>query len=165
MTAAELLRGCACGAPGCECARGRRRTHCPVPNHRDRRPSLDVDERAGRVLVICRAGCRQAEVLEALRARGLWPSSPAPSAPRPPRSLLEEVRQQVLAEAGQQGWARSGILAMYHRADLLRCLDRTVVLSRRVGTALGPIDHAWDLLDAAAGLERVRLLEDGELLA
>jgi putative DNA primase/helicase len=44
--------------------------HCPA--HDDRDPSLSIDVRGGKVLVHCHAGCRQAEVLAALSARGLW---------------------------------------------------------------------------------------------
>ena len=43
------------------------------PAHDDRSPSLSIIERNGRVLVHCHAGCRQAEVIAALLARGLWP--------------------------------------------------------------------------------------------
>ncbi len=44
------------------------------PAHDDRKPSLSIatgDE--GRVLVCCHAGCPQAAVVAALKARGLWP--------------------------------------------------------------------------------------------
>jgi hypothetical protein len=45
----------------------------PCPAHDDHEPSLSVrDGRDGRVLVRCHAGCSQQEVIEALRARGLW---------------------------------------------------------------------------------------------
>jgi hypothetical protein len=51
------------------------------PAHNDRHPSLDIAERPdGRVLFICRAGCSQAEVIDALRERGLW----SPSSSRSP---------------------------------------------------------------------------------
>jgi len=47
------------------------------PAHDDARPSLALrDGDGGRVLVVCRAGCSQSEVIDALRARGLWSSSP-----------------------------------------------------------------------------------------
>jgi hypothetical protein len=43
------------------------------PAHDDRVPSLSVQEADdGRVLVYCHAGCDQAQVIAALRARGLW---------------------------------------------------------------------------------------------
>ncbi len=45
----------------------------PCPAHDDHSPSLSISERDGRVLVHCFAGCSQADVIEALRARGLWP--------------------------------------------------------------------------------------------
>ena len=60
---------------------------CQCPAHEDRTPSLSVTSaQDGRVLVHCFTGCSQRSVLEALRARGLWPDGvdswvkPAPSA-------------------------------------------------------------------------------------
>lgn len=53
------------------------RGRCLCPAHADRSPSLDVAERGGRVLVVCRAHCAQADVIEALRRRGLWTGLPA----------------------------------------------------------------------------------------
>jgi hypothetical protein len=43
------------------------------PAHEDGSPSLSLTERDGRVLVHCHAGCEQTAVIDALRARGLWP--------------------------------------------------------------------------------------------
>lgn len=63
-------------------ALGGRRGRCRCPSHPDKHPSLDVKERDGKVLFICRAGCSQREVLDALRARGLWAQREA-SAYRP----------------------------------------------------------------------------------
>jgi hypothetical protein len=63
----------------------------PCPAHDDRHPSLDITEAPdGRVLFICRAGCSQTEVIDALRERGLWspPSSRLPvQGPRAPEVL------------------------------------------------------------------------------
>ena len=49
------------------------------PAHEDREPSLSLTERNGKVLVKCFAGCQQRDVVEALRARGLWPENLAQS--------------------------------------------------------------------------------------
>lgn len=43
------------------------------PSHDDRSPSLSLRDADGRVLVHCHAGCAQSDVIDALRARGLWP--------------------------------------------------------------------------------------------
>ncbi|MGC8733298.1 MAG: hypothetical protein ACP5RC_13730 [Halothiobacillaceae bacterium] len=43
------------------------------PAHEDRKPSLSITERDGRLLVHCHAGCPQDTVVDALKARGLWP--------------------------------------------------------------------------------------------
>ena len=43
------------------------------PAHDDRNPSLSLStEKDGKVLLRCHAGCGQAQVIDALRARGLW---------------------------------------------------------------------------------------------
>jgi rhodanese-related sulfurtransferase len=42
------------------------------PSHEDHNPSLSLKDADGRVLVHCHAGCDQARVVEALKARGLW---------------------------------------------------------------------------------------------
>lgn len=42
------------------------------PAHDDRKPSLSINERDGLLLVYCHAGCPQAAVIAALRAKGLW---------------------------------------------------------------------------------------------
>ena len=52
---------------------------CPVPSHGrgrgDRKPSLSLHEEGGKVLVHCHAGCDQQNVIDTLRARGLWEKS------------------------------------------------------------------------------------------
>jgi putative DNA primase/helicase len=46
------------------------------PGHDDRKPSLSICEADdGKVLIKCFAGCEQAQVIAALRARGLWPNN------------------------------------------------------------------------------------------
>jgi hypothetical protein len=47
------------------------------PAHDDRKPSLSLTERDGRILVCCHAGCTQTAVIAALRERGLWPAASA----------------------------------------------------------------------------------------
>jgi putative DNA primase/helicase len=53
------------------------------PAHDDHDPSLSiVDGEDGKVLVRCHAGCAQAEVIAALRSRGLWEQRDNRAAPR-----------------------------------------------------------------------------------
>jgi len=43
------------------------------PSHEDRNPSLSIKEGAGgKPLIYCHTGCSQAEVINALKSRGLW---------------------------------------------------------------------------------------------
>jgi hypothetical protein len=47
--------------------------HCC--SHDDPNPSLSITDQGGKLLVKCFAGCEQAAVIEALKARSLWPTS------------------------------------------------------------------------------------------
>ena len=53
-----------CSKPGCECQRDGGRVHCPA--HDDEKPALSIDERNGKTLFHCHAGCSQEAVLAAL---------------------------------------------------------------------------------------------------
>jgi putative DNA primase/helicase len=46
------------------------------PAHEDHNPSLSIAAGADRILVCCHAGCEQSAVIDALKARGLWPEPP-----------------------------------------------------------------------------------------
>src|SRR5215470_3605068 len=71
------------------------RARCPA--HDDRHPSLDISETTeGRVLVHCWSGCSQAEVIEALRERGLW--SPSKEFGWPPTQAQRQSRFEILCE-------------------------------------------------------------------
>jgi hypothetical protein len=80
MNAADIATALGTARPPRQTVRGLTwRVRCP--SHDDRHPSLDVTETPdGRALFICRAGCAQTEVIDALRERGLW----SPSASRSP---------------------------------------------------------------------------------
>jgi putative DNA primase/helicase len=50
------------------------------PAHDDRKPSLSLrDSGEGKPLVYCHAGCSQGDVVECLKARGLWPGAGQPT--------------------------------------------------------------------------------------
>jgi hypothetical protein len=64
-----------CGRQGCECARPRGNSHCPA--HDDKTPSLSVSlkrDRSG-LLLHCFAQCSYQAIIDALRPRGLWPTT------------------------------------------------------------------------------------------
>jgi putative DNA primase/helicase len=50
------------------------------PAHNDRNPSLAISEQGGRVLVHCHAGCDQRDVIDAIKAIGVWESAPSAAA-------------------------------------------------------------------------------------
>ena len=108
----------------CKALKGRwsgRSGSCPCPAHDDRSPSLSVSEtRDGRVLVHCFAGCSQADVIAALKARGLWgdgevaldPNYPGRLTSRPDglRSRDDRQRQIAAAEIWDQAKPAQGTL-------------------------------------------------------
>ena len=64
MTAAEILK-----------ALGGRNGMARCPAHDDKHPSLSVSSgENGKVLVKCHRGCEQDQVIDVLKARGLWPN-------------------------------------------------------------------------------------------
>lgn len=73
-TASDIRSALDCGRGGCACRTGQN-THCPGPSHRngDRSPSLTVHDRDGKVLVNCKGGCDQGDVIAELQQRDLWP--------------------------------------------------------------------------------------------
>lgn len=150
-TAEDIRVALRCGAPRCPCTRARGPWHCPA--HDDRRPSFAVTERDGRVLVNCRAGCSQADVIAALRARGLWAGSATPK-PRAPRSLRDEVRSEVLARERAAEARRAPYRAMWAAADEYRQTMRAVTAARAIATTAGPDGpEVWDVLALAAAAE------------
>ena len=72
MTAQSIIRGLQARRSGtCWMA------CCPVHegDGKPHNPSLSIQERDGKVLVRCHAGCSQQDVIEALKGRGLWERS------------------------------------------------------------------------------------------
>lgn len=45
------------------------------PAHKDKNPSLAIDEKNDNLLLKCFAGCSQEAVIDALKSRGLWPGA------------------------------------------------------------------------------------------
>lgn len=98
MISAEALAQALDGTPA---GTGKWRALCPA--HEDSKPSLSITTGRHGVVFVCRAGCMQAEVIEALRARGIWhrtrdqsPARVAPyRAPEPQRLDLPVLIQQL----------------------------------------------------------------------
>lgn len=70
---------------------------CPV--HHGHSPALSIQERDGKVLVHCHAGCRAADVLAALRAAGLWPEKTTHTADE--RHAYGIARRRAESEAAE----------------------------------------------------------------
>jgi hypothetical protein len=77
LTPEDIAQALSCGQPGCSC--GKRSgdgymAHCPA--HRDEKPSLQVTEKGWEApREVLRWNASQDAVIEALRARNLWPIS------------------------------------------------------------------------------------------
>jgi hypothetical protein len=96
----------------------------PCPAHDDRSPSLSINERDGRVLVHCFAGCSQADVIAALRSRGLWPErDPIP-----------------LSRADRTHRARMVAEAEHIRNDAAYFADAAALVAERTLEKLSPTD-------------------------
>jgi len=96
VTIQDIAEALECDNSGCSCRhRGSNGwvTHCPA--HGDEHPSLSLTEgENGKILVYCHAGCDQAEVIQALVDRDLWPSrtvNPGAYSSRPPQGELLEA--------------------------------------------------------------------------
>jgi hypothetical protein len=94
------------------------------PAHEDRNPSLSITEKNGKVLIHCFAGCGPADVIAALRVRGLWP----------------EDEQNSWTPADRARWARER-----------RELERQLPAARHWrGVALELVEERLTILKAAA---------------
>lgn len=75
------------------------KARCPA--HDDRRPSLSISERSGKLLVHCHTGCAQEAVVDALKADGLWPETPVlelrPAAPKQTNGVAKVGPGRVVA--------------------------------------------------------------------
>lgn len=95
--------------------------HCPA--HDDPTPSLTITEKNGKILIHCHANCAQAEVIAALRDRGLWPiggdgQRPAASSRRAKSAARVPIPEQAkhsLNERLRGDWSRE------NRGEAVRC--------------------------------------------
>jgi hypothetical protein len=63
------------------------------PSHDDRTPSLSISDGVdGKVLVYCHAGCRQEDVIAALKSRGLWPENERRRLSQEPRRIVSNAQ-------------------------------------------------------------------------
>ena len=71
------------------------RCRCPVHGGH----SLSVTERNGRLLLVCRAGCDQQEVISELKRLGLWGSESCSDTPSPPAPEPEDDKEKRIGKA------------------------------------------------------------------
>lgn len=82
------------------------------PAHDDRSPSLSLREAEGKVLVHCHAGCSQADVIEALRSRGLWPDKERPEWTPEQRRKWGQQRRTFERDLAAARYWRRGVLVL-----------------------------------------------------
>src|SRR5258708_35096713 len=94
MTSArDIVVGLECGRASCPCHLSARKgsgvTHCLVPGHGggrgDRNPSLLVKDGREKPLFKCLSGCSVSDVVQAFKARNLYPDSSNSVSPIPLR--------------------------------------------------------------------------------
>ncbi len=107
MTAAEI----AAALGGRRVGPGRWMAKCPA--HEDRTPSLSIRQSDTKILVHCWGGCEQQAVIDALRARGLWPERPmpdrTPATPEEKRAWAARRRRAEQLAADAETW-RAGMV-------------------------------------------------------
>ena len=128
--------------------RGAGWTAC-CPAHDDSNPSLSItDAVGGRVLVRCHAGCSQDAVIDALRARGLWPEAGADT---------EECRYPYRREDG------AAHFAVHMRRD--RLTGKKHGRPWRVPTGIKPPHPLFRVLAVLADPDRPVVVVEGEQTA
>ena len=71
------------------------RCRCPCPDHEDLNPSCDIKLSGDKILVKCRSrGCPQEAIIDALKDRGLWPTSDPHFKVKPHRSKPQQRTPQ-----------------------------------------------------------------------
>lgn len=130
------------------------RTRCP--SHPDKHPSLDVAEKNGKILFVCRAGCPQAQILEALREHNLWSAERASSRP-----VLDPFSDSAFGEPRAEACCFEGYTCEHWRlfdadlriahlhAELCAAVKEIAGLFRVAGFELGA-DELGDELRLAA---------------
>ena len=99
------------------------------PAHDDRNPSLSLStEKDGKVLLHCHAGCRQAQVIDALCARGLWEDRGRHSSRR--RGVKSDQQTNALAEHGDADRTEYALRIWRAAVPALNTLAETYLQSR-----------------------------------
>jgi hypothetical protein len=135
---------------------GRWMARCPA--HDDRAPSLSIAERNGSVLVHCFAGCRQSEVIAALRARGLWPERKTEWLPH---EQYRAARNRQASYRQAERWKQALLLALEHaQRDAWREFLKCEAASHKEQRA----EALTRLFELASEHRRIRNLNGAELI-
>ncbi len=150
------------------------------PAHDDNNPSLSIRDADGKVLLHCHAGCVQRNVIEALKAKGVWQERPW----KPRRQitmtydytdeaghlLYQVVRTQPKGffqrrPDGEGGWInkKSQRQVLYHLREVLDAPIVFVVEGEKDVETLR--EHGFVATTSAGGAEAPWLLEFTEALA
>jgi len=135
---------------------GRWMARCP--SHDDRTPSLSITDRNGKALLHCFAGCEQRAVIEALRARGLWPERKTEWLPR---EQYRQERKRCDSYREAERW-KNALLLVLERAR--RDAWREFLAGEATGDTAAQSAALTKLLELAAEHRRIRDLNGAELL-
>jgi hypothetical protein len=149
--------------------------YCPVheaegkPHH----PSLSVTQRGGKILLMCRAGCSQRDVIAALRARGLWPERERPEwTPADRVRLAREYAEARRIRLEASYFADAAMVMVEWALDELgpthpeRAAHTALIAALRVSPeaeyrAWGERNPTWAAALVEAGRERAKRLQIG----
>ncbi|MBZ5586925.1 MAG: hypothetical protein LAQ30_33010 [Acidobacteriia bacterium] len=124
------------------------------PAHDDHSPSLSLRERDGKVLVHCHTGCSQADVIAALRSRGLWPEREWREWTPTERKQWARERRELERDLPAARYWRRGVLIMLEAvmdAEKEKLFDPTegpadTYLIRDYTRIISRLEHAEDTM-------------------
>jgi hypothetical protein len=149
---------------------------CPNPLHRDSSPSFSIrDGDKGRPVFHCFGGCEQDDLIDALRAEGLWPERGERRAGDKPKATAGKTPPNV--KWAREAWNKSRVIdpARPHPYFLARGIDTTRFAflhntlridpeaKHKASDTIGPavIALVTDLAGNGVGVQRT-FLADGE---
>ena len=140
---------------------------CRCPAHDDHHPSLSVAEtRDGKTLVKCWSGCRQDDVIDALRRRGLWDGKARETSQAgKPRALAAERETSLKPSDPMKSWRNAGPWVRGLQRDTIsRVAESSSATTRRSRLRFAPALWHWPTQSRwPAMLARVSLATGAEI--
>ena len=117
------------------------------PCHEDTDPSLSLNERNGKVLFKCHAGCSQESLVQHFRDAGVWSETKKEKQDLPPisKAQIKELQEALTGEQKEH-------------LKKSRCLSDEVINRYQLGHELGPYDRRLTIpvLDSSGQCRNIR---------